>query len=66
VADARFENTIVFDATGQPAISVPCGFTSAGMPIGLMLIARRWDEVTLLRAARSYEHVRGAFPMPPI
>ncbi len=64
--EARFDNTMVFDATGQPAISVPCGFTSTGMPIGLMLIARRWDEVMLLRAARAYEHVRGAFPMPPI
>jgi len=66
VSEARFENTIVFDATGQPAISVPCGFTSNDMPIGLMLVARRWDEPTLLRAARAYEQVRGPFPMPPI
>ena len=35
--------------------SLPCGFTEGGLPIGLQLIGRRLDEVTLLRAARAYE-----------
>jgi aspartyl-tRNA(Asn)/glutamyl-tRNA(Gln) amidotransferase subunit A len=43
--------------TGHPAISVPCGFTKAGLPVGLQLIGRAFDEVTLLRLAHSYEQV---------
>ena len=38
-----------------PAISVPCGFTRDGLPIGLQLIGRAFDETTLLRIAYSYE-----------
>jgi aspartyl-tRNA(Asn)/glutamyl-tRNA(Gln) amidotransferase subunit A len=41
--------------TGLPAISVPCGFTREGLPIGLQLIGRAFDETTLLRIAYSYE-----------
>jgi aspartyl-tRNA(Asn)/glutamyl-tRNA(Gln) amidotransferase subunit A len=40
---------------GLPAIAVPCGFTRSGMPLSLQLIARHFDEVTLLRAAHAYE-----------
>jgi aspartyl-tRNA(Asn)/glutamyl-tRNA(Gln) amidotransferase subunit A len=41
--------------TGLPAISVPCGFTTSGLPIGLQLIGRAFDEATVLRAAHVYE-----------
>ena len=41
--------------SGLPAISVPCGFSSDGLPIGLQLIGRRFEETTLLRAAYAYE-----------
>jgi len=41
--------------TGLPAISIPCGFTRAGLPVGLQLIGRAFDEATLLRIAYSYE-----------
>jgi aspartyl-tRNA(Asn)/glutamyl-tRNA(Gln) amidotransferase subunit A len=40
---------------GFPAMSVPCGFSSEGLPVGLHLMARRNDEATLLRAAYAYE-----------
>ena len=41
--------------SGLPAISIPCGFTGAGLPIGLQLIGRAFDEATLLRIAYAYE-----------
>ena len=41
--------------TGLPAISVPCGFTREGLPTGLQLIGRAFDESTLLRIAHAYE-----------
>jgi len=47
--------TRIFNLTGVPAISVPCGFSSEGLPIGLQLAGRAWDEATVLRAAHAYE-----------
>jgi aspartyl-tRNA(Asn)/glutamyl-tRNA(Gln) amidotransferase subunit A len=47
--------TIPASMTGLPAISVPCGFNGAGLPIGLQLIGRTLDEATLLRVAHAYE-----------
>ncbi|MND04929.1 Glutamyl-tRNA(Gln) amidotransferase subunit A [compost metagenome] len=40
---------------GLPGISVPCGFTAGGLPIGLQLIGRPFDETGLLAIARHYE-----------
>jgi aspartyl-tRNA(Asn)/glutamyl-tRNA(Gln) amidotransferase subunit A len=40
---------------GTPALSVPCGFTTAGLPIGLQVIGRPFDEATILRIAHAYE-----------
>jgi aspartyl-tRNA(Asn)/glutamyl-tRNA(Gln) amidotransferase subunit A len=48
-------NTAPFNFTGFPAISIPCGFTREGLPIGLQLAAAPWREALLLRAARAYE-----------
>lgn len=47
--------TSAFNLTGLPAISIPCGFDGAGLPIGLQLVARPWAEARLLRIARAYE-----------
>jgi len=58
--------TRIFDLTGQPAISVPCGMDGDGLPIGLQFAARMWDEAAALRAARAYELVRGPFPLPSL
>ena len=48
-------NTRPFNVWGIPAISVPCGFTKDGMPIGLQLAAAAWREDMVLRAAHAYE-----------
>jgi aspartyl-tRNA(Asn)/glutamyl-tRNA(Gln) amidotransferase subunit A len=47
--------TIPADMAGIPAISVPCGFTASGLPIGLQLIGKTLDEASVLRAAYAYE-----------
>jgi aspartyl-tRNA(Asn)/glutamyl-tRNA(Gln) amidotransferase subunit A len=47
--------TISINLAGLPAMSVPCGFSKAGLPIGMQLIGRAFEEETLLRAANAYE-----------
>ena len=49
-------NTAPFDCTGHPAMSVPCGMRG-GLPVGLMFVARHWDESTIYRAAGTLEAV---------
>ena len=58
--------TRIFDLTGQPAISIPCGTDPGGLPIGLQFAARMWDEAAALRAARAYELVGGPCPSPAL
>ncbi|MGB8012788.1 MAG: amidase [Terriglobales bacterium] len=48
-------NTRPFNVWGIPAVSVPCGFTKGGMPIGLQLAAAPWHGIVLLQAAHEYE-----------
>jgi aspartyl-tRNA(Asn)/glutamyl-tRNA(Gln) amidotransferase subunit A len=61
--------------TGLPALAVPCGFTTAGLPISMQLIGRAWEESTLLRIGHAYEQAAGwhrqrppleARPIPPL
>ena len=44
-----------FNICGIPTISVPCGFTASGMPIGMQLAGRAFDEATVLRVAHAYQ-----------
>ena len=44
-----------FNITGQPAATVPCGWTDDGLPIGLQIVARRFDDATVLKAAAAFE-----------
>jgi aspartyl-tRNA(Asn)/glutamyl-tRNA(Gln) amidotransferase subunit A len=54
VLAAAIQFTAPFNVSGLPALSVPCG-VSGGLPIGLQLIGRPWDEATVLRAGYAYE-----------
>ena len=47
--------TLPFNLVGLPAITVPCGFTTQGLPIGLQIAGRPFDEKLVLRAAYAYE-----------
>jgi aspartyl-tRNA(Asn)/glutamyl-tRNA(Gln) amidotransferase subunit A len=48
-----------FNATGHPALALPCGFGAAGLPLGLQLIGRNYGEAMLLRIAQAYEQAAG-------
>jgi aspartyl-tRNA(Asn)/glutamyl-tRNA(Gln) amidotransferase subunit A len=47
--------TSPFNLLGLPALSVPCGFTSEGLPFGLQIVSRSWGEAVVLQAAYAYE-----------
>ena len=47
-----------FNLTGQPAATVPCGFTAGGLPVGLQIVGRRFDDSAVLRAAAAFEAAR--------
>lgn len=51
----RFTNP--FNLTGLPALSVPCGFTKQGLPIGLQIVGRPFDEATVLRVGQAFQEI---------
>ena len=57
--------TIPWDITGSPAISMPFAMSSGGLPIGVQVVGRHYDEATVLRAASAFERVRDAAAMRP-
>jgi aspartyl-tRNA(Asn)/glutamyl-tRNA(Gln) amidotransferase subunit A len=59
--------TYPFNLTGQPAASVPAGFTKEGLPVGLQIVGRRFADATVLRAAAAFERARPwAASRPPL
>ena len=62
-----FPFTYPFAITGQPAISVPAGFTADGLPVGLQIVGRRFADATVLRVAAAFEAARPwAHRRPPV
>jgi aspartyl-tRNA(Asn)/glutamyl-tRNA(Gln) amidotransferase subunit A len=55
VVDAFLRFNIPYDLTGFPAITIPCGFGSTGLPIGLQVAGKAFDETTIFRVAHTYE-----------
>jgi len=62
---AYIHHTFSANVTGQPALSVPCGLSSTGLPIGFQLLGRPYDEATVLRIARSYERAHNWSTLKP-
>jgi aspartyl-tRNA(Asn)/glutamyl-tRNA(Gln) amidotransferase subunit A len=72
----ELDNTGAFNAYGIPAISVPCGFTSKGLPVGLMIAGPRFSEGKVLALAHAFEQatdfhtkrppIRPETPVPPL
>jgi len=50
--------TALFNMTGQPAATVPCDFSSDGLPIGLQIVGRRKEDATVLQASAVFEEIR--------
>jgi aspartyl-tRNA(Asn)/glutamyl-tRNA(Gln) amidotransferase subunit A len=57
--------TLSCNLAGLPGISVPCGLTDAGLPVGLQLLGKPLDEATLVRAAAGYERAAPFAARPP-
>jgi len=72
----ELENTGAFNVYGIPAISIPCGFTSKGLPVGLMIAGPRFSEGRVLALAHAFERatefhtkkppIRPETPLPPL
>jgi Asp-tRNA(Asn)/Glu-tRNA(Gln) amidotransferase A subunit family amidase len=59
--------TYAFSVLGLPAISIPCGFTATGLPVGLQIVGRRRAEATVLRVAAAFVAARPwAQHVPPV
>jgi aspartyl-tRNA(Asn)/glutamyl-tRNA(Gln) amidotransferase subunit A len=60
--------TLAYNMSEQPAASVNCGYTGEGLPIGLQIAGRRFDDLGVLQMARAWEQMRGPqrpWPTPP-
>ncbi len=49
--------TPIFNLTGLPAASIPCGWSSEGLPIGMQIIGRRFDDLTVLQVSKAFEEI---------
>jgi aspartyl-tRNA(Asn)/glutamyl-tRNA(Gln) amidotransferase subunit A len=66
VRGALIRYTRPFNLSGHPACSLPCGFTPAGLPIGLQIVGRPFDEATVLRAADAYQRLTDFHARRPV
>jgi aspartyl-tRNA(Asn)/glutamyl-tRNA(Gln) amidotransferase subunit A len=60
--------TVPYNMSEQPAASINCGYTKSGLPIGLQIAGRRFDDLGVLQVSRAYEIIRGPqrdWPQPP-
>lgn len=58
--------TAPFNLTGLPALSIPCGFDSKGLPVGLQLVSGAWNEASVLRAGQAFETATDWHPQFPM
>jgi aspartyl-tRNA(Asn)/glutamyl-tRNA(Gln) amidotransferase subunit A len=55
IGGGGLNNTAAFDIYGLPTISIPCGFTAGGLPIGMQISGAHFDEYTVIALAHAYE-----------
>jgi len=68
IREALLRNTIVFNSTGLPAITIPVGLTKHGMPVGVQIVGSLFEEEKLLSVAYKYECIKNSFYkyVPPL
>ncbi len=62
---ANMSFTTIFNMTGNPVVVLPAGRTKDGLPIGIQVVGRLWNDMALLSAAEALADVTGAFQPPP-
>ncbi len=50
--------TYPFNLTGHPAASIPCGWSKEGLPIGMQIVGRRLDDLTVLQVSQAFEELK--------
>jgi aspartyl-tRNA(Asn)/glutamyl-tRNA(Gln) amidotransferase subunit A len=60
-----WKNTGISDFTGQPSVSIPCGFTDTGLPVGIMFTGRLLDDQKVLQVAHAIERATDWYRSPP-
>jgi len=49
--------TFVFNMTGHPAASIPCGWSSEGLPMGMQIVGRRFNDLMVLQVSKAFEEI---------
>jgi aspartyl-tRNA(Asn)/glutamyl-tRNA(Gln) amidotransferase subunit A len=60
------EYTMFANYFGLPAISVPCGFDRRGLPLGLQIVGRPWDDQSVLQVAHRYQSASARIERRPV
>ena len=50
--------TYPFNQTGHPAASIPCGWSSEGLPIGMQIVGKRFDEISVFQVSKAFEKIQ--------
>ncbi|MBQ8395694.1 MAG: Asp-tRNA(Asn)/Glu-tRNA(Gln) amidotransferase subunit GatA, partial [Oscillospiraceae bacterium] len=58
--------TVTVNIAGLPAVSVPCGYSESGLPYGMQIIGKKFDEQTILNVAFTHQKLFGGFKKPEL
>ncbi len=62
---ANLQHSILFNVSSHPAVTLPIGYSSEGLPVGIQVVGRRWAEMDLLNVAEQIDRAVNAYRPPP-